>query len=137
VAGTAQGFENDIGCVQLSSPIGDTTGVFKVKSATDAELRDQLVNPVDKNLGTMQYWHANRIKAVTSNRVFYDIDTYGGQSGSNLYVLNAPDDIPEVVAIHAYGVGATPKDVPLEVNSGTRLTAALVTQIQSWIADNP
>ena len=85
----------------------------------------------------MQYLHANRIKAVAAERVYYDVDTYGGQSGSPVYVLNAPGDVPQVAAIHAYGTGATPADVQLEVNSGTRLTAALVDQIKQWIDENP
>jgi len=140
-AGTEQGFEYDIACVQLSSAVGDQTGCFDVISASDADLRDGLVNvcgyPVDKNLGTMQYLHANRIKAVAPRRVFYDVDTYGGQSGSAVYMLDAPGDIPKVIAIHAYGTGATPADIKLEVNSGTRLNAALVEQIKAWIAENP
>ena len=141
LVGTESGFGFDIGCIQLATPVGDQTGLFNVKAASDADLRDQLVNvsgyPVDRNLGTMQYLHANRIKAIAPQRVFYDVDTYGGQSGSAVYVLNDAGDIPQAVAIHAYGTGATPADVPLEVNSGTRLTPALVEQMKKWIGDNP
>jgi glutamyl endopeptidase len=141
LAGTEQGYGYDIGCIQLSTAVGEKTGVFAVKSVNDKDLQEQLVNvcgyPVDKNLGTMQYLHANRIKATAPQRVFYDVDTYGGQSGSAVYVLNAPGDVPQAVAIHAYGTGATPSDVHLVVNSGTRLTAVLVEQIKKWITDNP
>ena len=67
--------------------------------------------PGDKPSGT-QWYDAHAIAAVDSRKVFYDIDTMGGQSGSAVYRI--VDGKRVGVAVHAYG-GAT-------TNSGTRIS---------------
>jgi len=57
--------------------------------------------PGDKDAGSM--WSVDgAIKKVSDQRVFYMADTYGGQSGSPVYV-DVGDGAKTVVAVHGYG----------------------------------
>ena len=59
--------------------------------------------PGDKPTGT-QWYDARKIASVNSRKVYYDIDTAGGQSGAAVYRMIIGARIG--IAIHAYG-GAT------------------------------
>jgi V8-like Glu-specific endopeptidase len=79
--------------------------------------------PGDKPSGT-QWYHARKITAVNSRKVYYDIDTFGGQSGSAVYrIINGAR---YGVAIHAYG-GSTS-------NSGTRIVTPVFNNMVNWKA---
>ena len=112
---TNSGDENyDYGAIILSNNLGNTTGWFGFGVYSDADLVASVGNisgyPGDKPSGT-QWYDAHRIASVNSRKVFYDIDTFGGQSGSACYrIINGAR---YAVAVHAYG-GAT-------TNSGTRI----------------
>ena len=68
--------------------------------------------------------HARKIVSVNSRKVFYDIDTAGGQSGSAVYrIINGAR---YGIAIHAYG-GAT-------ANSGTRIVTPVRNNMLLWKA---
>ena len=56
--------------------------------------------PGDKPDGT-QWYAARRIASVAARKVYYDIDTFGGQSGSAVYRI--VDGKRYAFAIHAYG----------------------------------
>ena len=61
---------------------------------------------------------------MNSQKVYYDIDTAGGQSGAAVYrVINGAR---MGIAIHAYG-GAT-------TNSGTRIITAVYNNMVAWKA---
>jgi glutamyl endopeptidase len=129
----------DIAAIHLNDRIGDRLGWFAVGAFTDSELQDFLVNvsgyPGNPGGGVQQWWARNRIKAVTPRRIFYDVDTSGGQSGGPAYIFEeGKPDTPIVVGIHAYGVGGTPRDVPLVVNSAPRIIPEVVEQIRAWVA---
>src|SRR5204862_7892802 len=66
--------------------ITDVTGWFSTAVLNDAGLLGERVNvagyPGDKDGGRTQWFHGKQILRVTENRVFYDVDTYGGQSGA-------------------------------------------------------
>lgn len=115
---------------------GTATGWFGVQAMTDAQLMAAMVNvagyPADKG-GTEQWWAKNSVKAVTPRRLFYQVDTVGGQSGAPAFVLDA-DRKPLVVGIHAYGTGGTPASVPMEVNSAPRIIPEVAAQIGKWVA---
>ncbi len=129
----------DIAAIHLDEPHGGELGWFAVGALTDAELQDHLVNvsgyPFEPGGGTQQWWARNRVRAVTPRRVFYDVDTTGGQSGGPVYVLegDGADAAPLVVGIHAYGTGGTPGSMHLLVNSAPRITPEVVDQIGRWI----
>ena len=128
----------DIGCIHLDQPLGDTVGYFKIASLTDKDLEGALLNisgyPGDRGDGKEQYFHANRVLRTSARRVFYDIDTYGGQSGSPVWHQAAPGAEPVAIGIHAYGVGGTPGSWGITANSGPRLIPEMVQMIKEWLA---
>ena len=110
----AQDADFDYGVIHLSSDLGAPVGSFSVGVLPDEALKNRLVNvsgyPFEPGEGKAQYFHANRVKALTGRRLFYDIDTMGGQSGSPVWAYEEGSDVPVVVAIHAYGVGGVPSE---------------------------
>ncbi len=127
----------DMAAIHLSAPIGDTVGWFQVGSFTDDQLVSYMVNvsgyPADRGDGKEQWWAKNRVRAVTPRRVFYEVDTMGGQSGAPVFIYEAENTPPIVVGIHAYGTGGTPTNIPYQVNSAPRIIPEVVKQIQAWI----
>jgi V8-like Glu-specific endopeptidase len=72
---------------------------------------------------------ARRIASVGARKVFYDIDTAGGQSGSAVYRIK--DGKRFAVGIHAYGVGSG------QFNSATRINRPVFDNLQTWRAAHP
>ena len=129
----------DIGCIHLDPvpgqpSLGEQVGWFAMGALSADDLKSQLVNvsgyPADLADGTQQFFHANRVLQITERRVFYDVDTYGGQSGSPVWIHQHPGDPPIVVAIHAYGISGS-----LQANSAPRIDPPIFDLIQSWIRD--
>lgn len=117
----------DYGAIILSSDLGSSTGWFGFAAWSDATLTSSTVNisgyPSDKPTGT-QWYHWNSVSSVGSRRVYYDIDTAGGQSGSAVYrIVNGSR---YGVAVHAYGGSVT--------NSGTRITKPVFDNFVTWKA---
>lgn len=127
----------DIGCIHLDQPLGDAVGYFKIASLSDKDLEGALLNisgyPGDRGGGEQQLFHANRVLRTSARRVFYDIDTYGGQSGSPVWHQATPGAEPVAVGIHAYGVGGTPGSWGITANSGPRLIPEMVDMIKEWL----
>lgn len=125
---TNSGDENfDYGAIIIPTNLGNTTGWFGFGVYSDADLVASTGNitgyPGDKPSGT-QWYDAHKIASVNSRKVYYDIDTFGGQSGSAVYrIINGGR---YGVAIHAYG-GAT-------TNSGTRIVTAVFNNMVAWKA---
>jgi len=115
----------DYGAIILPTPLGEQTGWLGFGVFTDDTLTSSIGNitgyPGDKPDGTQWYDH-RRIAAVDNRKVYYDIDTAGGQSGSAVYRIENGKRF--AVAIHAYG-GAT-------VNSGTRINTPVMNNIKKW-----
>lgn len=125
---TNSGDQNfDYGAIIIPTNLGNTTGWFGFGVYSDADLLASVGNisgyPGDKPEGT-QWYDARRIAAVNSRKVYYDIDTAGGQSGSAVYrIINGAR---YGIAIHAYG-GAT-------TNSGTRIVQPVYDNMVAWKA---
>ena len=119
--------EYDYGAIILPTDLGAQTGWFGLGAYTDDTLRGSTVNisgyPGDKPAGT-QWYHWNRVADVGARKVYYDIDTAGGQSGSAVY--RVVDGARYGVAVHAYGGSAT--------NSGTRITTPVFNNLVAWKA---
>ena len=117
----------DYGAIILPSNLGSTVGWFGYGVYSDGQLNGSTVNisgyPGDKPAGT-QWYHSNRVTAVTATKVYYVVDTMGGQSGSAIYQIR--DGGRYAVAVHAYG-GATAK-------SGTRINRAVFDNLTKWKA---
>ena len=122
------GDENfDYGAIIIPTNLGNATGWFGFGVFTDAQLTASVGNisgyPGDQPAGT-QWYDAHRIASVNTRKVYYDIDTFGGQSGSGVYrIINGGR---YGIAIHAYG-GAT-------TNSGTRIVTPVFNNMVAWKA---
>ncbi|MEM8961257.1 MAG: trypsin-like peptidase domain-containing protein [Acidobacteriota bacterium] len=132
----------DIGVIHLDQSIGDELGWFAVATQGPDELVDAQINisgyPADRGRGREQYFHANNVLRVSDRRVFYDVDTAGGQSGAPVWVYadDSPDAEPIVVAIHAYGVGGTPRSFGITANSAPRIIPEVHDLIRGWIEED-
>jgi V8-like Glu-specific endopeptidase len=125
---TNNGDENfDYGAIIIPTNLGNTTGWFGFGVYPDATLVNAVGNiagyPGDKPSGTCWY-DAHRIASVNARKVYYDIDTFGGQSGSAVYLIINGSRF--AAAIHAYG-GAT-------TNSGTRVIKPVYDNMVAWKA---
>jgi glutamyl endopeptidase len=114
----------DYGAIILPNPLGNVVGYFGFANLTDASLNNLLVNnsgyPGDKPFGT-QWFNAGRVSSITSRKIYYMLDTFGGQSGSPVWrYLNGAR---HAVGIHAYG------GCP---NSATRINAPVFANMQAW-----
>ena len=128
----------DIGCIHLQDPIGERLGWFAVGAIVPDELEGYMVNvsgyPGDRGRGTEQYHHKNSVLRVSDRRLFYDVDTFGGQSGAPVWIHERDDAPPIVVGIHAYGVGGAPSG--LEANSAPRIIPEVLEQIRAWVEED-
>jgi len=127
----------DYAAIHLDKDLGTKLGTFGMAVLPDADLTNRLVNvsgyPVSPGNGELQYFHANRVNAITGRRLFYDIDTIGGQSGSPVWAYLDGSDDPVVVAIHAYGLGGVPANLHVRANSGPRILVDVLEVIKEWI----
>jgi glutamyl endopeptidase len=117
----------DYGAVILPTDLGSRTGFFGFGVYADSDLLNTTGNiagyPGDKPSGTLWY-AARRIASVTARKVFYDIDTAGGQSGSAVYrILN---NARYGFAVHAHGGAVT--------NSGPRVVTDVYNNFLAWKA---
>ncbi len=130
----------DIGCIHLDEPLGDKTGFFAYATMTPEELETRMVNisgyPADLSNGEQQYFHFNRVLSVGPRRVFYDVDTFGGQSGSPVWVQADTDADPVVIGVHAYGTGGTPFNLGITANSAPRFIPEVFDIISGWVAED-
>ncbi|MDC0744747.1 peptidoglycan-binding protein [Polyangium mundeleinium] len=125
--------EYDYGVILLDEPIRLESGFFVPMPASNAELEGVLANiagyPSDRELGRRLFFHARKLQNIGTRRVQYDIDTFGGQSGSPVWVT-LPNGKRIVTAIHTNGT--TPS---VKFNSGTRITAEVLRNLTKWAAE--
>jgi len=122
------GDENyDYAVLLVPTPIGKQTGWFGFGVFDDPTLTASMANiagyPGDKPSGTL-WWDAHQIASVNPTKVFYDIDSFGGQSGASVYMIRDQKRI--AVAVHAYGGPVT--------NSGTRISPPVFQNLKNWKA---
>ncbi|MER8569009.1 serine protease [Mesorhizobium sp. M0924] len=127
----------DYGVIHLDTDLGSELGWFAIDALGDAALARRMVNisgyPLKPGFGKEQWFHSNGVLRTTQRRIFYDVDTTGGQSGAPVWIYPDGSDTPLVVAIHAYGVGGTPSNLQIEANSAPRITADVLTLIKGWV----
>lgn len=136
VNGQQQDF--DVGCIHLEEDLGTQVGAFGVSALPANDLIGRRVNisgyPLTPGSGTQQWFHSNAVQRITSRRIFYDVDTSGGQSGAPVWVQDdGADKTPRVVAIHAYGVDQTSPDA----NSAPLIDADVFEVIRGWVTNGP
>lgn len=128
---TSAGDENyDIGAIFLSEDLDSSLGSFAFGSYPDSDLSSQMINisgyPIC-TVGEEQMHHANRINSITTHKLYYDVDTEGGQSGSPIWFYPNGATEPVVVGVHSNGAGRS-----LKANSGVKITPALASKISEW-----
>lgn len=120
----------DYGLIKLGSNVGNTVGWFGYGWTSDNSfLLNKKSNvrgyPGDKAYGTM-WTMQGRIQQVKKTRLFYSIDTFGGQSGSPHYGKWSTSCNPCSFGIHTYGVGGS-----FTKNSSTRITKSVFNFLQT------
>jgi V8-like Glu-specific endopeptidase len=128
VAGRAAG--SDYGGILLDEPVGERLGWFGTGALDDAALTGSWVNisgyPSDREQARVQYFHARVLVQLNASRLFYDIDTFGGQSGSPIWVT-AADGQRVAVGVHTTG--------GVRENAGTRITGDVLANLRAWSRD--
>ncbi|HWR97773.1 MAG TPA: trypsin-like serine protease [Candidatus Methanoperedens sp.] len=127
----------DYGAIQIGGtpPKGNTVGWFGFRWQSSNAFGTASVRgyPGDKPTATLWTMNGSIYAPSTSPRkLFYPIDTYGGQSGSPIYQYwNSPTYGWGYygIGIHAYGVGIAPYP---GYNSGTRIVQAVFNNLVSW-----
>jgi glutamyl endopeptidase len=117
----------DYGAILLpDSRWGTAVGWFGFAALPDEELRRGTANisgyPYDLDRATRQYYHARQITQLSPQRLFYDIDTYGGQSGSPIWFQT--DQQTFAIGVHTSGSTSG--------NSGTRITDGVFQMMKAW-----
>jgi glutamyl endopeptidase len=114
----------DYAAIILDEDIGSGLGYFSIACQSDDSLKNSMVNISGypgSRAGEIQLHHANRILKVSSSKIYYDVDTEGGQSGSPIWVYEDNSQIPIVVGIHSSGTGKATLG-----NSGVRITSEVL-----------
>ncbi len=120
---------HDYGAILLPQAL--STGFLGYAVYADEELSDQDVNvygyPGDKNQGSALWGHFRKLYRVTAQQLFYNLATWGGQSGCPVWVKDGDDRV--AVGIHNYGGDPA--------NYATRITDAVFDDIGAWKAGPP
>lgn len=125
----------DYGAIQTKAAIGSTVGYFGWRWQTSNVFGPSAYTvrgyPGDKPSATM--WTMNGlVTGVSANRLWYSIDTAGGQSGSPFYrsISTATPTCCYGFGIHTYGTSVS----PYFGNSATRITSGASANLSTWKA---
>jgi len=123
-----KGRDFDYGVIFLDAPdVGTKVGNFQVEAELDSELGGAIGRisgyPADRDQAQFQYFHERVLREITATRLLYDIDTFGGQSGSPVWrqVEGSP---PTAIGIHTTGDATG--------NSGTRISDPVLDNLILW-----
>jgi glutamyl endopeptidase len=124
----------DIGCIHLDEPLGLQVGWFAVAALPSERLEGFVVNvsgyPYDRGFGAEQYYGRDLVVGVSERRLFYEVDTYGGQSGAPVWIYEDDDAPPLAVGIHAYGPAA---GLEVPANSAPRIIPEVLGLLTGWV----
>ena len=102
-------------------------GAFAVAALSDDDLKKAELwvggYPADRESGKHQCYDSGRASFIEADTIHYEIDTFGGQSGSPIWTTLGGGDAV-MVGLHSSG-GPT-------ANSGYRVTPAVLATINSW-----
>ena len=121
----------DYGAIQTNAPLGNTVGQFLLRTQVGNIFTGTFTvrgYPGDKPAGTMWTMNSN-ITHANAYHLWYNADTFGGQSGSP---LAAPYNgvCCYAVGIHTYGTSLP----PYAGNSATRINQAVFNNLTAWKA---
>ena len=131
MAQAAANDQYDYAAIKLNCNVGTRVGFYgysKTVAATNAITVQGY--PGDKTPCCTQWKMAGTVTVLQPRRVYYKIDTFGGQSGSPVWRnVNAACKTCGI-AIHAYGTGGS--GINATNNHGTRITAPVFNNITTW-----
>jgi len=118
----------DYGVIFLDDPqLGASVGNWEVEAPLDGEVAAVTARisgyPADRDRAEFQYYHERSLQSATASRLLYDIDTFGGQSGSPIW-RQLGTGPPVAIGIHTTG--------GLTGNSGTRITESVLENLVRW-----
>lgn len=143
---------SDFAVILLGPEPSSPLGFFGVGALSDAALADRLViiggypkwvgvttNIIPKDEEYLRmYIHRDRILSLRPGQIFYDVDTFRGQSGAPVVMMPRQDDPfsgPLVVGIHTRGKDPDQTEDLRENNSATRITAPVMDFIRRFVVD--
>jgi glutamyl endopeptidase len=125
----SENWEYDYGVIKTTNNTGNTVGWFGFRWQSSNTFAGNYIirgYPGDKARGTM--WTMNGAVTTRSNlnprKLWYTIDTAGGQSGSPVYATYN-EECCYGIAVHAYGLSSG-------YNSGTRITKDVYNNLLMW-----
>ncbi|MBS0186012.1 MAG: trypsin-like serine protease [Proteobacteria bacterium] len=104
----------DIGIIRIGEPFGKKYGAMSLRELDRQELMEMRVNvtgyPSQRKfteilfdrLSSSMYTMDGEIRAVTDHKIYYEVDTSGGQSGSGVWIPNQEKAV-ECIAVHTTG----------------------------------
>lgn len=119
----------DYAVILLPTDLGTKPGWMTYASLAQGDLQSRQVNTAGYALdadpkGTTQWWDSNVIADVTGARLFYDLKTFNGQSGSPIWTYEPTTQERQLVGIHTSYTGAA--------DSGVRITDQVRTNLTNW-----
>lgn len=128
----------DYGAILLPDDRYAHLGAFAFGAFSPSVLRDVLVNisgyPADRDGASRQYFHGRTLLLVQKRRLFYRIDTFGGQSGSAAWVT-VPADAAASAGVKV-PAGATAMRVAIGIHTAGTTVSNFATRITSDVAEN-
>lgn len=112
--------EHDLGAIKLDKNIGETVGWFGL--TTNSSNPITLTGYHADLLGKMGTETGNYMR-LTSNNIYYQLDTFSGASGSGIY-----NKEQQILGVHSSGATFE--------NRGIRINDEKLTLIRSWLGDN-
>ncbi|MEO1420451.1 MAG: trypsin-like serine protease [Pseudomonadota bacterium] len=144
----AEDREADLGVIHLADPFDPHPGHFGVAALRRDTLLERAINIAGyphelerrqpngrliRPLGRFLYHHRDAVQDVSETRIFYGVDTSGGNSGSPAWIQETKDSPPVLVGIHAYGYSFGESGAGRFFNSAARITPQRLSVIKSWI----
>lgn len=122
----------DYGAIILQRGWKKSIGFFGFRAGDSTSLQNLGIDlygyPGDKPEGTL-WGMSGAILGLNTRKLFYDVDTAGGQSGSPVWHTYSADCDPCAVGVHGYGVGLSP--FPGD-NSGVRINQNVFNNLYQW-----
>jgi V8-like Glu-specific endopeptidase len=116
----------DYAAIILDEAVGNETGWFAFSALGETDLLSTDANisgyPQDRDRASRQYFHARKIVRASQRKIYYEIDTYGGQSGSPIWLLAGNRRV--AVGIHTNGSSTS--------NSGTLINSEVFSNMRLW-----
>ena len=118
--------EYDYGAIKLNCTVGNTVGFYGYTTDYPSGFPAVVGGyPGDKPLD--QWVHGDKVRAFTTNQIFYSNDTTPGSSGSGVWWDKAGAIL---IGVHAYGTHGSGSHALY--NHGIRITSSVASNFNTW-----